>query len=383
MKRRNFYWILSLLVAASFTSCDEDKGNDPDNPEPPVENPETPSEKEDSVENNILYVLNQGNFYNNIAGGLNAIDFKAGSVTKNVFLSANGRSLGDTPQCGVCYGSKAYIGTYSSNTIEIADKNTMKSVKQISLDKSTKGQQPRSMVAHNGKVYISMYDGYVARLDTATLTIDAAVKVGPNPEKICIYNNKIYVPNSDGMSGKQDEDGNYVYGETASVINIASFTVTETLTVPMNPAQFDANDTGLYLFANGNYSTLAGGVYRLNGSSFEKISDATMMEVGRKFVYIVNAPFYGDGTISYLAYNPDDNKVSELSLQKVDYPSGMSVDRLNGRLFISSYVMNGAWPSYDAPGYVNEYTVDEKTATCNFVKKYDIGAGPTCFFYNR
>lgn len=90
----------------------------------------------------------------------------------------NKRSLGGTPQDAIVYGSKMYIAIYGSNIIEIVDKNTAKSIKQI-VPTSTQGEGPRDIIAANGKVYVSMYDGYVSRIDTLSLTIDATLKVGP------------------------------------------------------------------------------------------------------------------------------------------------------------------------------------------------------------
>ena len=105
-----------------------------------------------------------------------------------------------------------------SHTIEIVDRSSYRSLKQIRLDDvEFKGKSPRSMVANDGFVYISMFEGYVAKLDTLSAAITAEVKVGPNPEVICLHKGNLYVPNSDG--------NNYMvgYGKTASVINVDSF----------------------------------------------------------------------------------------------------------------------------------------------------------------
>ena len=45
-----------------------------------------------------------------------------------------------------------------------------------------------------------MYDGYLARLDTLTMTIDKSVAVGANPDQIALHYDKIYVPVSEGMN---------------------------------------------------------------------------------------------------------------------------------------------------------------------------------------
>ncbi len=60
-------------------------------------------------------------------------------------------------------------------------------------------KQPRYAAAYGGKVYVTSYDDTVTRIDTATLAIDGSVKVGRDPDGICINNNKIYVANSGGL----------------------------------------------------------------------------------------------------------------------------------------------------------------------------------------
>lgn len=66
------------------------------------------------------YVLNEGNWGQNEAS-LSRVDMTTGSITNNVFSTANGRGLGDVAQDLVVYGTKAYITVSFSNTVEIVD----------------------------------------------------------------------------------------------------------------------------------------------------------------------------------------------------------------------------------------------------------------------
>ena len=84
------------------------------------------------------------------------------------------------------YGDKMYIAVYGESTIEVTDLKA-KSIKQV----KTEGQ-PRYMVSEGGKVYISYYNGYVARLDTASLEVEAKVKVVRNPEQLAVSSNKLF-----------------------------------------------------------------------------------------------------------------------------------------------------------------------------------------------
>lgn len=316
------------------------------------------------------YVLCQGNYYQNIEGELFALDLDAGTASDNVFQRANGRNIGATPQCGIVYGSKMYVGVKESHTIEVLDKNTFVSLKQILLIDESKGVQPESMVSDGKYVYVAMFDGYVARLDTTTLAIDASVKVGPNPEEICLYNNKIYVPNSDGMNWQEG------YGTTASVISLPKFEVTETFEVPVNPRKFMVANGELYLFSGGNYGDVLGAVYKIGADrKATSICPATMATSCRDEIVIANTPFGETVTVEFYRYNAKTDKLTTWAPEQIDYPSGLGM-RYDGYIFVSSYVMNGQYPAYDAPGYVNQYSSDGE-----FMRRYDIGSGPTCIFF--
>src|SRR5690554_7499977 len=51
-------------------------------------------------------------------------------------------------------------------------------------------------------VFVSSYDGYVSAIDTSSLTVTNRIKVGRNPEGICISNNSLFVANSGGLDYK-------------------------------------------------------------------------------------------------------------------------------------------------------------------------------------
>ncbi len=357
-ERLNLYGMLILASSLAFCSCEKNEPtNDPDNP----------------TESTGAYVVCQGNVYNKIPGMLATLDYKNGTSTLNAFSKANGRTLGDTPQCIVSYGSKLYIGTYMSNTIEIVDRATLKSEKQIRLGETgIEGTQPRSMVAHGGKVYIAMYDGYVASLDTVSGNITQSVKVGPNPEKIALHNGKLYVPNSDGMSYP-------VLGKTYSVIDLNSFKVTGTYECPENPDSFYSVSNRLFLLCRGNYSDVSSAMYEITeGGEAKKISDATIAAASSETIYMVNDPFYGSGIAVYLKYEVKSGEVTEWKIEQPEYAQSLDVDPVTGDILISSLVRDGEYPSFDAPGYVVRY--DGKTY--RRMQRFDVGSGPTAIAFN-
>ncbi|MDE5806526.1 MAG: hypothetical protein K2H76_00280, partial [Muribaculaceae bacterium] len=301
-----------------------------------------------------------------------------------VFMGANHRSLGDTPQCGIVYGNKIYIGVYASNTIEVIDSHDFTSIKQIRLDENT-GTQPRALLANGGKIYVSMYDGNIARLDTVSLNIEAKVKVGPNPETPAIFYGKMYVPNSDGMNWAVS------YGTTASIIDLASFTVTETVNVPLNPERFLKAGEKLYLLAKGNYNDIESAIYEIDPNiatiqkeakndqetGYKYVANATLACSYDEGLYLIDAPF-NKSEIKYSHYDTLSGNLTEWNPTEVTYPNGIGVDPTTGNIVISSYIMDGQYPSYTSPSFVALYSPKR-----TFIKKFNIGAGPACIFFQQ
>lgn len=352
---------LMLIAALSvgFAACSKDDD------EPDMPNPDAPTQAEGA------FVLNQGNHGKQIEGSLTLIDYASTTAAQNLFQRANGRSLGATPQAAVVYGSKIYLGIYGSNVIEIIDRSTYKSLKQISLSDS-EGQTPRSLVAKDGKVYIAMFNGYVSRLDTLGLAIDKTVKVGPNPETMAIKDDYLYVPNSDGMNYKVG------YGTTASKIDLKSFTVEKTFTVGLNPSEFASNGTDLFLLCKGNYGDVESKIYRIDANdNSTEVDAATMMAIKDGKLYYINSP-YGAPEITYTTLDiATGSKKKMLADDGVDSPAGLGVDPVNGNIVITSYSMDNGKASYTTDGYAKVYGADG-----SFLRRYEVGVGPVAVFFN-
>lgn len=353
---------LCSLSAFTFSSCSDDDGDKP------AFNPDVPTSSSG------VYFLTQGQYTSQLEGSLNFVSYADNKVENDLFQRANGRSLGNTPQCGLVYGSKMYLGVCFSNTIEILDKKDYSSIKQIRLSSTETGTQPRSMVTRNGYVYISMWDGYVARLDTLDLTIDKRVQVGANPEGIAIYNGRIFVPNSDGMNPNGP-------GNTASIIDLASFTKIKDIEVPVNPDSFVEAEGKLYMLARGNYYDIDAAVYEINAEATDpsdiakEVMPATMMASDGKKLYLINAPW--QKPIEYFVYNPQDDTFRVWEAPEVYSPNQIGVDPISGKIFITSYVQDGAYAGYSLPTYAAEYTPD-----LHFVKKYNLGVGQSAIFFD-
>lgn len=364
--KKLFYLFFLPLLGMSMVSCSDDN-NDPENPDVPG------GDVPEVIVVSDVYALTQGNMYSNIEGSLDAIDLKTLNINSGIFKAANGRSLGDTPQCMAVYGSKIYIGTSQSNTIEIIDKATNLSIKQIKLaDDPTHGTSPYSMVCYKGGVFMSMYDGYLARLDTLTLTIDKSVKVGPNPDQIALYRGKIYVPESDGMNYPK-------YGKTACVVDPETMTVEKRFDVGLNPRQFIVCDDCLYLLCSGNYTDVESMLYKVNDDLTQtQICKAHLAGALKNEIITAYTPFSYTPYIAptYSFVDAKSGNVSVKEFETPDYPHSFWYNQTTNTVMIGSYVMDGDYPSYTLPGYVNLYSGDN----FNLLKKVTLGSGGPAYF---
>ena len=111
MKKFLSFAALAAMCVSTFTACSDD-----DTP--------TPTPTPVTVTNG-LFVINAGNSSAQIDGSLTFIS-KNGNVVQNAFSTANGRSLGNTPNDAIVHGSKLYIAVKGENKIEVIERNTLK-----------------------------------------------------------------------------------------------------------------------------------------------------------------------------------------------------------------------------------------------------------------
>lgn len=354
--KRSFRAIALLMMGAvSFTACEDDE------------------ESNDVKLTDVAYVLNEGSMGSNNAS-LSSISFKDTTSHPSQFAAVNGRNLGDTGQDALRYGGKIYIAVYGSNTIEVVDGATLKSVKTIQPEAGKPGS-PRSLAGDKGNVYVSLYDGYVAKIDTATLAITDSIYVGPNPEEGTIANGNLYVAVSDGMNYANGyENGKYV-----SKIALDSFKVASKISVAVNPTKVTSDNSGnVFVISMGNYFDIPATVQKITKEDYvTAIGSATLMTCDNNTLYTINAP-YGASKIDFVSYNTatgakeSDAFISGTADELPANPTSISVVPGNGNILIGSYLTAS---DYSSNGYVFEFVEGA------FKAKYNVGVGPRKIIY--
>ena len=365
-----------LMGTAVMTSCSDDN----DGPETYLQEYSTGA-----------YVVNSGNMYNKIESSLTAIDYASSTATQKVFKAANGRPLGDTANDGIVYGNKIYLAVDQSNTIEVIDKKTKQSIKQIKttdLLGNAEGVHPRHIIADGGKFYFTTYGGYVAAVDTTDFALQKKWKVGSYPEGLVIGNGNLYVANSNYGAG----------GGNISCINLSNDNVeTKNIEGVNNPTSIYYASGRVYVIDNPvygpapDYATTGENALRVvlfdKGKS-QKVADGnyavcvtpgatTRMQAAPPYFYVLNAPFGGTPSVSVLAAGSTQPQALTLSEMPVS-PCGIFVDPLNGHIFVLSYKMGDkGTPDYNGNGYVVEYDRAGQKQ-----HEYETGVGSCAMFFD-
>ncbi len=355
--------IISAMLAAGFTACSDDDNN---------------GQTVETVSG--FYTINGGRKSTSIPSSLTAYSYESDTSTpalQDAFENANGISLGDGAQKAVIYGSKMYIAMYTSNIIWVVDPISLKIIKQITPEGNA--QSPRAVVAKNGKVYFSMYNGYISEMDTTTLTLDREIQVGPNPDQIALSGNKIIAACSDGQNSK-----NGYLNSCISIVDLSSWTETkiQDLEKVLNPTDAASNGTDVFVVCKGNYGTKPSVVKKVVGNDVEEVCNGTLIAVNDNKLYVIDAPYVSGATnkddFTYKVYDVDTltelGNIATMTKDTdswIDYPNGVAVDPVSKDIVMISYTLDAlGTPQYGELCYVNIYD-----STGKFKRRVECGVG--------
>ena len=358
---KQFKFLATLLVAAlSFASCIKE--------ETPRLTPSATSLGEGA------FVLNQGNQNSKIEGSYSFYDWKENVVHNRVFSTINGRSLGEAPQDGVVYGSKLYVSLWGSNAVQVIDAKSNKLIRTISTE------QPQGLVAHGGHVYVANNTGQVSKIDTLDLQVKQQVEVGPNPVDVVVRDGKLYVSISDGYNYEKG----YVNGKRLSKVNLANFhkegevllqtTPTEggngengqnqTVVEGVNPTQMVlAEDGNIFVVCVGDYAQIPARVWKVSKDDKTSVFAAgNIIATRRNELHVIKKMVdwnTGKVSMTWKVYDTQSGKVVAENFAKDNWPLdpiAMNVHPRTGLVLVTSHSVLDVKSKFTSEGYLYTYT---------------------------
>lgn len=297
-----------------------------------------------------FFLLNEGNMGSNKAT-LDYYDYGSGIYTKNIFPERNPDvvyELGDVGNDLQIYGNKLYAVINCSNLIEVMDVETAEHIAAITVPNC------RYIVFKDEYAYVSSYAGpvqidlnarlgYVARIDTAELTVNDTCVVGYQPEEMVIADNKLYVANSGGYRFPD-------YDTTVSVIDLETFTETKKITVAINLHRMELDNYGnIYVTSRGDYYNILSKTYIIDskGDSVLKAMDdfpASELAICGDSLYAYRYEYNyltASNTVSYAIFNTktqsivSQNFITDGTEEDIEVPYGIAVNPVTKEIFVT------------------------------------------------
>ncbi len=323
------------FLCLSFTtilliSCSGD-----DNPQP---GPNPPADYEKGI-----LITNEGPF-NNGSGSVTYVSQDFTDVEQHIYLSVNGKDLGNIVQSLGFQEDKAYIVVNNSQKLEVVDRYTFESLDSIKSGLNN----PRYFVGTDGnKGYVTNWgdpndnnDDFVAVVDLRSNNVSASIPVSFGPEKMVYKNGKIYVAHQGG------------FGQNNLISIISGSSIDKTITVGDVPNSMVTVGNSLYVLCGGNPN------YTGSETSGMLVKiDLDTNQVVQTFSLQTNqhpTALTADGDNLY--YNLD-GKVYKINSTSVNLPGTAIIDGFfyameahNGRLYATDagdFASNGNLKVYD------------------------------------
>ena len=322
-----------------------------------------------------LFVLNEGNFQKNNST-LDFFRFSDGNYVSDAFGSMNPavvQGIGDTGNDLALNEGKLWLVMNGSGYVHVLDAFDETLIASIAVP------DPRYIAFDKSYAYVSSYagaiyggdevKGKVYRISLSTYKVDGEVEVGCQPEGVAVSGNKLYVANSGGY--------NYIHENTVSVIDLASFKVSSSVTTASNLHYMASDGQGAVYVSSYGESTWSQdadgnwiqsmsepmGLYKISGASSSQVKDVhvscmTMCSDG--YIYAIGNAEELTGGYSNMLYKVSvkDGSVSSKAISgadavKVGNPYGICVAPGTGDIYIAD-------ADYTGPGKVWCFTKDFK-----------------------
>ena len=357
--KRLFFWS-AAIAAVTLSACRKE--------EQIVPSTSTSVTEGEMGEIKGFFLLNEGNMGSN-KSTLDYFDYETGVYTKNIYAERNPgvvKELGDVGNDIQIYGNKLYAVINCSHFVEVMDVRTAKHITQISIPNC------RYIVFKDRYAYVSSYAGpvqidpnarlgYVAKVDTVTLSVVGTCTVGYQPDEMVIVGNRLYVANSGGYRVPN-------YDRTVSVIDLDTFEEIKKIDVAINLHRLELDKYGqIWVSSRGDYYDVPSKTFVIDSRTDEvtdvlKLLPNSEMTVCGDSLYVYSTEWSyhtQSNTISYAIVNVRTRKVvtrnfiTDGTERGIVIPYGVAVNPQTHEIFVTDakdYVTPGTLYCFDPDG---------------------------------
>jgi hypothetical protein len=286
-----------------------------------------------------VYVLCEGAFGAANNSKISYFNAVTNTLDPNYFETKNSKDLGTDATDLQQYGSKMYCVVTGAKTtakdayIEVISIATGKSIKRIPFYDDATDFSPRHIAFYQNKAYISGYDGYVTRIDTASLNIDSRVAVGGALEGIAAVNGKLYVANTSQPLYPNSNNS------SVSVVSIGTFTKLKDIAVTFSPTKITATSAGdVLVISAGNYTTIDPALEKISSVTDTKVQTYTSNLNSLTIVGDKGFAITGDYPAALNTFNPTATTVGSAFVTDataITTVYGVSLNILDNTVFVS------------------------------------------------
>lgn len=313
---------------------------------------------------NGIYVLCEGPFGQTNKSTITFYDVASNTADPDFFKKQNGIDLGSNANDLKLYGSKIYCtvtgadNTQKDSYLQVISVATGKSIKRIPFFDDNKDFMPRFVAFYQNKAYVSGYDGYITKIDTASLNIDARIAVGGAMEGLAIVNGKLYVTNSERQPYSTANNA------SVSVVDLNTFTKIKDIPVTFSPTRIAAAPNGdLFSISAGNYADIQPALDKISSVTDTKVQSYNF---GLQAITIAGNKSYVVGSYPsfFKTFNPATGTLTDFITDgtAIVTPYSGTINPLDNTVIVSDA------NNYGATGKVVVFAPDGK-------KKFDFATG--------
>lgn len=272
-----FSALCALAVCVSFASCDDDDENKWNDDGSKVELPHSRA-----------FILNQGSWNANNAG----IAFYApngdADFQSDIYKLQNGKGLGDNAQCMIEYDDCIYVAVNGSNYLAKLNASGVEEQRVSFVDDADLAAGIRYLVAEDGYIYATFYNGCLVKINAKTLVVDNKLtNLGANLEGIAECDDVLYIANS----YRQESNGSMTYLTNLIKVDLKTFTKIGEIEVDINPNLLLEEDGKLALISKGNYADKLASLQVIDPrtNKVERLGTASFMCAGNDMLYYIDS----------------------------------------------------------------------------------------------